>query len=60
MPIGGLNLTVNPQPVGEKGEGRVAIPAVAGGELPLDSVGSSRNREGLHCDKSLTSGETGR
>ena len=59
MLIGRLNLTVNPQTVGEQGEGRVAIPAMVGGELPLDRVGSSRNREGLHCDKSLTGGETG-
>ena len=52
MPIGGLDLTVYPQSVGEKGEGRVAVPPVAGGELSLDSVGSSRNSEGLHCDES--------
>ena len=58
MPIGGLNLTVYPQSVGEKGEGRVAVPSVTGGELPLDSVGSSRNSEGLHCNKSLIRSET--
>ncbi len=41
VPIGRLDLTINPQPVGEKGEGRVAIPTVVGGELPLNRVGSS-------------------
>ena len=41
MPIGGLDLTINSQPVGEEGEGSVAIPGVVSGELLLDRVGTS-------------------
>ena len=41
MPIGGLYLTINSQPVGEEGEGSVAIPGVVSGELLLDRVGTS-------------------